>query len=117
MTIIVACGRHGGFYDEYNDTDSTRIKKLIAIDDSIYKSAPSAKAIIWKGMKQAKDSIEWCEYAVRMTKLYIKENKSDSIIPYINKIKAYISQQPATPRNNNIYGLALEYEAGWRQLL
>ena len=117
MTIIVACGRHGGFYDEYNDTDSTRIKKLIAIDDSIYKSAPSAKAIIRKGMKQAKDSIEWCEYAVRMTKLYIKENKSDSIIPYINKIKAYISQQPATPRNNNIYGLALEYEAGWRQLL
>ena len=117
MTIIVACGRHGGFYGEGNDTDSTRIKKLIAIDDSIYKSAPSAKAIIWKGMKQAKDSIEWCEYAVRMTKLYIKENKSDSIIPYINKIKAYISQQPATPRNNNIYGLALEYEAGWRQLL
>lgn len=117
MTIIVACGRHGGFYDEYNDNDSTRIKKLIAIDDSIYKSAPSAKAIIRKGMKQAKDSIEWCEYAVRMTKLYIKENKSDSIIPYINKIKAYISQQPATPRNNNIYGLALEYEAGWRQLL
>ena len=95
MTIIVACGRHGGFYDEYNDTDFTRIKKLIAIDDSIYKSAPSAKAIIRKGMKQAKDSIEWCEYAVRMTKLYIKENKSDSIIPYINKIKAYISQQPA----------------------
>ena len=117
MTIIVACGRHGGFYEEDNDTDSTRIKKLIAIDDSIYKSAPSAKAIIWKGMKQAKDSIEWCEYAVRMTKLYIKENKSDSIIPYINKIKAYISKQPATPRNNNIYGLALEYEAGWRQLL
>lgn len=117
MTIIVACGRHGGFYGEGNDTDSTRIKKLIAIDDSIYKSAPSAKAIIWKGMKQAKDSIEWCEYAVRMTKLYIKENKSDSIFPYINKIKAYISQQPATPRNNNIYGLALEYEAGWRQLL
>lgn len=116
MTIIVACGRHGGFYDEYNDTDSTRVKKLIAIDDSIYKSAPSAKAIISKGMKQAKDSIEWCEYAVRMTKLYIKENKSDSIIPYINKIKAYISQQPATPRNNNIYGLALEYEAGWRQI-
>ena len=116
MTIIVACGRHGGFHDEYNDTDSTRIKKLIAIDDSIYKSAPSAKTIIRKGMKQAKDSIEWCEYAVRMTKLYIKENKPDSIIPYINKIKAYISQQPATPRNNNIYGLALEYEAGWRQL-
>lgn len=109
---FASCGKTGS-----NDSDDKRLSKFAAIDDSINTSATSARTIIENGMKHAKDSTEWCEYAVRMGKIFIKENKPDSMLPYISKVKAFISKQPSTPRNNNIYGLAYEYKAGWKQLL
>ncbi len=109
---FASCGR-----GDNSDSDSKRQKELSTIDDSINMSTPSVRAIVEKGMKNAKDSTEWCEYAVRMGRIFIKENKPDSMMPYLNKVKAYISKQPSTPRNNNILGLTYEYEAGWEQQL
>ncbi len=109
---FASCGKGEG-----SDSNSKRLSELAAIDDSINMSAPSVRAVVEKGMKNAKDSTAWCEYAVRMGRIFIKENKPDSMKPYLNKVKAFISKQPANPRNNNIYGLAYEYEAGWEQQL
>ena len=115
-TVIMCCckGKSNCNMSEY---DSIRIKKLAALDDSINKMSPSAERMLENGIRNAKDSIEWCEYAVRIGKLYMKKNNSDSMMLYLDKVKKTLNKLPSNGRTNNILGNAYEYEAGWKQLL
>ncbi len=97
--------------------DTLRIARLKALDDSLSKAGQGAKPALERYMRNAKDSVEWCEYAVRLGKFYYKQNQPDSLLKYINAARRYIGRQPETPRGNNILGLADEFEAGWKQLL
>lgn len=113
LTISVGCSRRNG---NINDSDAARIAILSAIDDSIRMSAPSAEKKIMTGMSNAKDNVEWAEYAVRLAKLFYKENKFDSMTLYVDKVKDKIKERKASPRTKNILGLAYECEAGYKQL-
>lgn len=114
---ISSCGRKGKVNNQNSSADTRRIACLNAIDDSINKRGMSARAFIEEGMRKAEDSTEWCEYAVRLGKLYYKANQPDSMMKYISKVRRYAEKQPVSPRTNNILGLADEYEAGWKQLM
>lgn len=112
--ILGGCSNRTG---DATDKDSLRIKRLAALDDSINNFKPTARIMIYKGMAEAKDSTEWCEYAVRLGKFYLKENKHDSMMICLNKVRNTIKRLPESKRTNNIMGCAYEYEAGWQQEL
>lgn len=94
-----------------------RIAQLTVLDDSLSKIGPKAKPTLEKLMKEAKDSTEWSEYAVRLGRYYYKSNQSDSLQKYIRAARDCISRQLETPRGDNVLGLAYEFEAGWKQLM
>lgn len=115
---IISCGRGKQYANNGEDiADSQHIDRLNALDDSLRLMAPTVYTDIRKSMDAAKDSTEWCEYAVRLGKFFFKKNNADSLMFYVNRVKAFAEKQPATPRYNNIIGLAYEFEAGWRQLM
>lgn len=114
ILILGGCSNRTG---DAADKDSLRTKRLAALDDSINNFKPTARKMIDKGMAEAKDSTEWCEYAVRLGKFYLKENKHDSMMICLNKVRNTIKRLPESKRTNNIMGCAYEYEAGWQQEL
>lgn len=98
------------------EDDTTRIAKLTAIDDSINTMTGNIKNATAAKMSKAKDETEWCEYAVRLARIYYKSDQPDSMMKYISAVRKKMKHKPATPRINNITGLADECEAGWKQL-
>lgn len=114
MLLTLCCCKGGR--DGNTDADTERIARLTAMDDSIRVSAPSIKDSLRNAMRNAKDSTEWAEYAVRMAKIYFKENKADSLTLYLNSVKKRMGQMPQNARTRSITGLAYEFEAGWKQL-
>ena len=67
MALASACG---GKTDRADDTDTVRLKRLSQIDDSIVKRVPNMEAIVHQGMKNAKDSITYYEYYLRLARIY-----------------------------------------------
>ncbi|HCD78118.1 MAG TPA: hypothetical protein DEQ27_07490, partial [Prevotella sp.] len=96
--------------------DKERVSRLIAIDDSISVLSPSVEDAIKTGMRNSTDTMQWCEYAVRLCRYYFKTNKSDSVNVYLNKVMAYAQKQQPSKRINGVLGLAYECEAGIKQL-
>ncbi len=96
--------------------DRERVSRLVAIDDSISLLSPSVEDTIKAGMKNATDTLQWCEYSVRLCRYYFKTNKSDSMNVYLNKVMAYAQKQQPSQRVNGVLGLAYECEAGIKQL-
>lgn len=115
LTMLAACGK-GGNGQSLTEEEKARISMFSAINDSINQMSGNVKQVVEDGMRKAADSTAWCEYAIRLAKIYINENNADSALACINKVRRFIDKQPQTPRNNLISGMAREYEAGWRQL-
>lgn len=72
---IISCGRGKQYAGNGEDIADSRLN---ALDDSLRLMAPTVYTDIRKSMDAAKDSTEWCEYAVRLGKFFFKKNNADS---------------------------------------
>lgn len=114
---ISACGHFGKEAGGNGDTAAKeRISRLTSIDDSISVLSPSVEDTIKAGMKNSTDTLQWCEYAVRLCRNYFKTNKSDSVRIYLDKVMSFAQKQQPNPRINGVLGLDYECEAGIKQL-
>ena len=86
------------------------------IDDMLDNMSPTVKDSILNGMHYSTDSLQWCEYAVRLARYYFKSNQPDSMKLYSEPVMRYMEAQPVTRRNNAVLGIAYECEAGQMQL-
>lgn len=96
--------------------DKDRVSRLVAIDDSISVMSASVEDSIKVGMRHSADTLQWCEYAVRLCRYYFKTNQTDSMTMYLGKVMDYAERQPESKRKNGVLGLAYECEAGRLQL-
>lgn len=113
---IESCRNSDGNAAGSSVADSSRVSRLLALDDSISKLTPTVEDSIKRAMLRSNDTLQWCEYAVRLCRYYFKTSNSDSMSVYLAKIIKYAERQPATPRVNGVLGLAYECEAGSKQL-
>ncbi len=117
ISLLWSCGGEGAHDAHLAPEDTVRISRLKILDDSLATIGAEAKPTLEKLMREAKDSTEWSEYAVRLGRFYYKSNQPDSLHKYISAAKDYIGRQPETTRGDNVLGLAYESEAGWKQLM
>ncbi len=103
-SIFITASCNGTGHEE--TTDTLRTNMLRALDDSIAHLAPQARKMIEKGMKNAADSLEYFEYNIRLTRLFVTEMKTDSAKKEIRRTIQFLSKQPVTPRSEGLLAMA-----------
>ncbi len=113
VTLFLAALQAGcGHVDGSAETDSVRLKRLSAVDDSVMKRSPRARSIVFSGMAGAKDSIGYYEYCLRVGKYYHTTSTPDSAEPYLNRTITFASNARPSARINSLLGDAYNTKAG-----
>ena len=117
IIMLISCNHD----KKSNDNSNPRIERLRSLDDSINTLSPSAFNAIQRGLDEAKDSVEYYEYLLRLTNYYWRSEhpeRADTLIGnIINFVKrqdnGYYSKHNAcsTPRLNTMMALAMTYKA------
>ena len=90
MALVSACG---GKTDRADGTDTVRLKRLSQIDSSIVKRVPNMETIVQQGMKNAKDSITYYEYYLRLTRIYWLSTEPERVDACVRRIEAYTGRK------------------------
>lgn len=93
MALASACG---GKTDRADGTDTVRLKRLSQIDDSIVKRVPNMEAIVHQGMKNAKDSITYYEYYLRLARIYWLSTEPERVDVCVSRIEAFCKREMQT---------------------
>lgn len=93
MALTSACG---GKTDRADGTDTVRLKRLSQIDDSIVKRVPNMEAIVHQGMKNAKDSITYYEYYLRLARIYWLSTEPERVDACVRRIEAFCKREMQT---------------------
>lgn len=99
--------------DAGGKADKVMAARLRIIDDSVAYRSPRARAMVDSAMARAKDSMELCDYRLRLARLYVADGKGDSAAALIKGAMAYLKRQPASPHVNGMMGFAYNCEAVW----
>lgn len=95
MALVSACG---GKTDRADGTDTVRLKRLSQIDDSIVKRVPNMEAIVHQGMKNAKDSITYYEYYLRLARIYWLSTEPERVDACVRRIEAFCKREMQTKK-------------------
>lgn len=87
-------------------TDSTWMKTMRALDDSIAFRSPKARFMADSCLARAKDSIEFYDCQLRLARLFISDSKTDSASATINRTMAFLKGEPKTPHTRGMEGFA-----------
>lgn len=103
---ISACRRT----DSDGSTESRR-QAYAVIDDSIKAHSLHVRDMIYDGMGNARDSMTYYEYYVRMGKYFCLSETPDSLVPYIDGTIRFALRQPVSPRRNSLLAFAYNCQA------
>lgn len=103
--LFVACNSDG-------KQDYLQTQRLKVIDDSIEVKAPSTKTLIEQGMDSVTDSIEYYQYAARLSKFYVLSDTPDSALQWLNRIESFASTK-SSPEAKGLMAYALNTRAGY----
>lgn len=105
VLLFVACS-HDVQERQKSDTDN-----LVSIEDSMELNPSYARKLLDVGMKSAKDSLTYYEYMSRLGKYYCLSATPDSMSLYVNRVIAFASRQPQSPRRNSLLAYAYNSQA------
>lgn len=96
--LTIGCGDRSA--PDANNSDSTRIKKLKQIDDSVMTLAPSVKRLIADGIRTAPDSMTAYEYRLREARYLTLTDHPERFKDNIENILRFAEQQQKRELNN-----------------
>lgn len=108
--VAMSCS---GRKDDASGISAERTAKLRMIDDSVAYRSPRARAMVDSAIAAAKDSVELCDYQLRLARLYIADAKGDSAESLLNEATAYLKRLTPSPHVNGMLGFAYNCEAAW----
>lgn len=106
--LIMSCS--GGKGDK-SAADNKLTARLWIVDDSVAYRSPRARAMVDSAIAAAKDSMELCDYQLRLARLYVADAKGDSATTLLKGVKEYLERLPASPHVNGMMGYAYNCEA------
>lgn len=96
-----------------NDSQSNQLtQNLKVIDDSIAAKSPGSYKLITDAMHNASDSLEYYEYAARMSKYFVLSATPDSALPWVDKVMQFAGRQ-SSPESFALLAYVLNTKAGF----